>query len=244
MPTRRSSGRSCASIWPPGPGGDRPPLRGRPAGGGQRPAAGARDQLPDRPADPRHLRLHHRRSSIRSPTRRRRRRSEPGRGRRLRPRRAGALFRHRPAVPAALQADAPLRAGGGVHPLPAVGPGAEGRAGGALDRRMPGAAPRATSPSAPRCWRRAISGATRRCSTSSASASRRNASRARARPSIRPSSPSGRCGTNGSAPSRYAARAQHQGRQGRAARPADPALDRPLPLRRRDRRRSWSRKAC
>ena len=46
---------------------------------------------------------------------------------RLRPRPAGALFRRRSPVPAALQADALGRERRGVHALPAVGPGAEGR---------------------------------------------------------------------------------------------------------------------
>ena len=51
----------------------------------------------------------------------RRRASGDGRGRRLWPRRAGALLRHRSAVPAALQADAAYRAGGRVHALSRCG---------------------------------------------------------------------------------------------------------------------------
>ena len=50
-----------------------------------------------------------------------------GGGRRLRPRHAGAGLRHRPAVPAALQADAVGRAGRRIHALHAVGSRAEGR---------------------------------------------------------------------------------------------------------------------
>jgi hypothetical protein len=50
---------------------------------------------------------------------------------------AGALLRHRPAVPAALQADALGRAGRRVDPLRAVGPGVQGRPRGALGRRLP-----------------------------------------------------------------------------------------------------------
>src|SRR6267378_2316057 len=47
--------------------------------------------------------------------------------RRLRPRRAGAAQRHRPALPAPLQADAARRADRRVHALSTVGHGPEGR---------------------------------------------------------------------------------------------------------------------
>ena len=49
--------------------------------------------------------------------------------------------------------------------LHAVGSGAEGRTRDALDGRMRAPGTSRTSPSAPRCWKRAISGATARCST-------------------------------------------------------------------------------
>ena len=60
-----------------------------------------------------------------------------GRGRRLRPRHAGAGLRHRPAVPAALQADAVGRADRRIHALHAVGHGPEGRPRHPQHRRMP-----------------------------------------------------------------------------------------------------------
>ena len=56
--------------------------------------------------------------------------------RRLRPWRTGAVFRYRPAVSAAVQADALGRTGGGVYALPPVGSGDEGRPFDTFDRRM------------------------------------------------------------------------------------------------------------
>ena len=58
------------------------------------------------------------------------------RGRGLRPRHAGAGIRHRPPVPAPLQADALGRERGRGHPLRAVGPSPEGRPFHPFGRRM------------------------------------------------------------------------------------------------------------
>jgi hypothetical protein len=88
------------------------------------------------------------------------------RGRRLRPRHAGAGLRHRPAVPAALQADALGRAGRRIHALHAVGPRPEGRPRHPQHRRMHAALAHADITSAPRSSRRAILGRQSRCSTS------------------------------------------------------------------------------
>ena len=102
--------------------------RGRPAARRRRQGAPLRPGprgLPGR-AHPSRLRLHRRpRLSRHQPVRCRahgRRRH-----RRLWPRPAGALLRHRSPVRAALQADALGRERGRVHALSALGPGAQGR---------------------------------------------------------------------------------------------------------------------
>ena len=139
------------------PRGSASALRGRHL----RRAHGAVELLSDRPADPHHLRSR-RAACLPADQSDRGRAAGAGRGRRLRPRRAGAPFGHRSPVPAALQADAAWRAGGRIHALRPVG----SRASRSARRRARSTsairpAPRPISPSAPRCSRRATSGATR-----------------------------------------------------------------------------------
>ena len=135
---------------------DPPPLRGSRR---RRPRVVREAVLSDGSADPRAVRCRHRRNlSARQPDLGRA--PGAGRGRRLWARRAGALFRYRSVVPAALQADPAHRAGRRVPALSAVGSGAQGRPCDALGRRMP--APGEIRPDHPHrvCSRRAICGAT------------------------------------------------------------------------------------
>ena len=168
----------------------------------------------------------------------RRRAHGAGRGRRLWPRRAGALLRHRSAVPAALQADAAYRAGGGVHALSLWDLGLKvGQATRSVEE-MP--APRQGRPHHPHraCSRRATSGASRSCSSELkrrfeaeiVKGTRRRIRRGQARRARRAAR----------APRRFALcrRAQRQGGQGRPARPPHAVLDRQIHLPRRRRRRA------
>ena len=151
------------------------------------------------------------------------------RGRRLRPGRAGAGLRHRPALPAPLQAHADGRAAGRVPALQAVGSRPEGRPGDALRGRIDQAGP-AGSQRADRPARDAFR-------LGQPAALRRACGHFRARHRRRP-----RCGVHRGqarrarcpppARRRFAlpARAQHQGGQGRPARPAHPDVDRQVPV--------------
>ena len=138
-----------------------------------------------------------------------------GRGRRLRPRHAGARLRHRSAVPASLQADRLGRERRRGHPLLPVGPGPEGRARDALGRRMhpPGQGGhddphRAARGALPARRPRAVRRARRRASTRTSCTARRPSSSP-------PSSPSA---TSGSAAP--ASRAIWSSRTSRTARAA------------------------
>ena len=175
---RRAGAGGCRSAAPPAT--DRavllPPLkaalaRGRDEirrrfeAGGTGDAGRRRAKFPDRSADPGALRL---RDRDRLPARQPDRGREDGdrRGRRLRPRRAGAVFRYRSAVPAALQAHAAYRAGHRVPALPAVGSRSQGRAGDALGGRMPALRQGRSDDPHRAAWRRAMSGASRRSTAS------------------------------------------------------------------------------
>ena len=88
------------------------------------------------------------------------------RGRRLRPRYAGARLRHRPSVRASLQADAVGRADRRIPALYAVGSRPEGRPRHPQRRRMHPAVAHRLSRSGHRSSKPASCGATRRSSTS------------------------------------------------------------------------------
>ena len=137
------------------------------------------------------------------------------RHRRLRPRADGAGIRHRPAVPAALQADRLGRVGRRSHSLLPLGHGAEGRPRHALDRRVdPPGARRHDHPHRgagdPLSW-----SATARSTTSWSRASTSRWCRARPPSSSPQNSPSARSGT--AAP---ASRATWSSRTSRTARAA------------------------
>ena len=150
-----------------------------------------------------------------------------GRGRRLRPRHAGAGLRHRPAVPAARQADALGRADRRIHALHAVGPGAEGRPRHPQHRRMrapvalrhhhPHLDPRGALPVG---RRGALRRADRALRQGSGEEHRRRICPGQARRARRAPRQGRRKPLSG--------RAQRQGRQGRPARPADAVLDRQI----------------
>ena len=213
------------------------PHRGRAPAHGRRQGAQVRAWSCDLPgrAHPPRLRLHR---HLRLP------RHQPLRCRahghrchgRLRPRPAGALFRRRSPVPAALQADALGRERRGVHALPAVGPGAEGRT--CHPHRRPVAQARPRRRDDPHLAARLAARARRRAALQAADAPVPARGRQRHGAPVR----RGQARRARRAPSalrRVAlpGRAQHQGRQGRPARPAHPALARQVSLRQRAQRR-------
>ena len=162
----------------------------------------------------------------------RRRAHGGGRGGRLWPRGAGAVLRHRSAVPAPLQADGPHRADDRVPAVPALGSRPQGRAGDPLDRRL-------------RAHRPRRSGGLHQSARGALSVGRRRAVRrvSRALPGRGGRRPwhhvrggqarRARCPPPAHRRQPLPARAQRQGRQGRAARSADPVLAWSLSLRHR-----------
>ncbi len=172
------------------------------------------------------LRLHHRAHVPRAQPHRGRAHGADGGGR-LRPRGAGALLRHRPSVPAPLQAHRPHRERDRVHALRPVGPGLQGGPRLAHRRGVHQAFPRGLhhphlDPGGAAAVRRRASGR-----GPQAPLPRRGGQGHGGRVRGRQAEGAGRppCQGGGLA---LCGRAQRQGGQGRPSRPAHPVLDRPV----------------
>ncbi len=217
---------------------DPPPLRGE----RRRHRGRARAMLSDGSADPRAVRRGHRRD-LPAPQPDFGRASGIGRGRRLWARRTGALFRHRPIVPAALQADPPHRAGRRIAALSVVGPEAQDRSGDALGRGLP--APSEIRSDDPHRSPRGALSVGRGGVVPRAQKALRQRDRARHRGAVRRSE--ARRARPAPPPRRrqpLPARAERQGGEGRSSRPAHALLARQIHLSHRRCRQARRSAAC